>query len=113
MLKPKNAEIALMLVISCSVIFLLSVLSQVSSVVSTLNQIIAVSSISTSYVAILLKVIGICLITEFTANTCKDAGSQALATNISLAGKILVTVTALPLYSDILNTVLSLANSGT
>ncbi len=108
MLKPKNGEIALMLGLSCSVIVLFTVLSQASAVIDTLNSIIAASQISTSYVVILLKVIGICLITEFAVNTCKDAGSQSLANNVSLAGKIMVTVTALPLYSDILNTVLSL-----
>lgn len=109
MLKPKNGEIALMLGIACSVIILLAIFTQVTQVIETVNNIIAASEISTSYVVILLKVIGICLITEFAVNTCKDAGSQSLASNVSLAGKIMVTLTALPLYSDILNTVLSLA----
>lgn len=108
MLKPKNGEIALMLGLSCSLIVLFAVLSQASAVIETLNSIIAASQISTNYVVILLKVIGICLITEFAVNTCKDAGSQSLANNVSLAGKIMVTITALPLYYDILNTVLSL-----
>lgn len=107
-LRPKNSEIAIMLGISCSVIILLSVLSKASGIISTVNNIISVSGISTSYVVILLKVIGICLVTEFAVNTCKDAGSQSLASNISLAGKIMVTVTSLPLYADILNVVLSL-----
>ncbi|MDO4831486.1 MAG: SpoIIIAC/SpoIIIAD family protein [Clostridia bacterium] len=107
-LRPKNGEIAIMLGISCSVIILLSVLSKASGIISTVNNIISVSGISTSYVVILLKVIGICLVTEFAVNTCKDAGSQSLASNISLAGKIMVTVTSLPLYADILNVVLSL-----
>lgn len=110
-LKPCNSEIALMLGISCSVIILMMILSQVSTITQTVNQIIAVSGISTSYIVILLKVIGICIITEFAVNTCKDAGSQTLSNNVSLAGKIMVTVTSLPLYSDILNTVLSLAQS--
>ena len=107
-LRPKNGEIAIMLGISCSVIILLSVLSKASGIISTVNNIISVSGISTSYVVILLKVIGICLVTEFAVNTCKDAGSRSLASNISLAGKIMVTVTSLPLYADILNVVLSL-----
>ena len=97
MLKPKNAEISVMLGISCSVIILIGVLTQVSAIVTTINQIIASS--------------GICLVTEFAVNTCKDSGSQSLASNVSLAGKIMVTVTALPLYSDILKTVLSLAGN--
>ena len=100
MLKPKNGEIAIMLGICASVIILLSVLSQVTQIMDTVNNIIAVSGISTSYIVILLKVI-----------TCKDAGSQSLAGNVSLAGKILVTITALPLYSDILSTVTGLLNS--
>ena len=58
--------------------------------------------------AILLKVIGICLLTEFTANTCRDAGSSALASNVTLAGKLMAAFSALPLYTEILNLVLSL-----
>lgn len=107
-IKPKNNEIALMLGIACSIIILLYVLSQATAVIDTVNNILAVSQISTSYIVILFKVIGICLLTEFAVNTCKDAGSQSIANNVSLAGKIMVTITALPLYSDILNTVLSL-----
>lgn len=107
-LRPKNGEIALMLAVSCSVIILLWIFSQVSSIISTINSIVSAADINVNYIVILLKVIGICLITEFSVNTCKDAGSQSLAGNVSLAGKIMVTITALPLYSDILSTVLSL-----
>lgn len=107
-LRPKNNEIAIMLGACCAVIILLNTLSQVSSIIGTINNIVAAADISINYVVILLKVVGICLLTEFAVNTCKDAGSQSLAGNVSLAGKIMVTITALPLYGDILNTVLSL-----
>lgn len=109
-LRSKNGEIALLLTISASVVLLLSVLQSAASVLDTVNSIVAASGVSTGYIAVLLKVIGICLLTEFTANTCRDAGSSAMAANVTLAGKILVTVTALPLYADILNTVLSILN---
>ncbi len=97
-----------MLGLACSVLILISVLTNVSSIISTINNIVSVSGISTNYIVILFKVIGICLITEFAVNTCKDAGSLSLASNVSLAGKLLVTVTALPLYAEILNVVISL-----
>ena len=100
-----------MLTIACSIIILLSVLLKAVDVIDNIETIIASCNINMSYIAILLKVIGICLITEFAVNTCKDAGSQALACNVSLAGKILVTITALPLYTDILNTVMGLMGS--
>ncbi|MBR1481632.1 MAG: stage III sporulation protein AD [Ruminococcus sp.] len=108
LLRPKNAETALMLGIAASVLVLLTVISQASAVIGTVNSIVAAAQIKTEYLAILLKAVGVCLITEFTVNTCRDAGSQALAGNVSLAGKILVTIIALPLYTDILNTVLQM-----
>ena len=107
-LRPKNGEVALLLTAAASVIVLTSMLGQAASVINTVNSIVSASGISTGYVAILLKVIGICMLTEFTAGTCRYAGSSALAANVTFAGKILVTVTALPLYADILNTVLSI-----
>ena len=107
-LRPKNAEIALMLTVACSVLILVALLSQARQIIGTVNSIVAASQINTGYIAILLKVVGICMLTEFAVNTCRDAGSQSLAGNVSLAGKLLVTITALPLYTDILNTVIGL-----
>ena len=107
-LRPKNAESALMLTVACSVLILVALLSQARQIIGTVNSIVAASQINTGYIAILLKVVGICLLTEFAVNTCRDAGSQSLAGNVSLAGKLLVTITALPLYTDILNTVIGL-----
>ena len=107
-LKPKSGEIAVLMTAACAVMILLSVLTEAKTVVDTVQRIVSTAQISTGYIAILLKVIGICLLTEFTANTCRDAGSTALAANVTLAGKILVTVTSLPLYADILNTVLGI-----
>lgn len=107
-LRRRNGEFSLLLVVGASVVILLPLLSSASSVINAVNGIVSASQINTGYIVILLKVIGICLLTEFTSNICRDAGSLSLSSNVILAGKLLVTVTALPLYTDILNTVLSL-----
>lgn len=104
-LRPKNAEIALMLGIAATVTVLLMVLSQTTGIIHTIQTIAAAANIGGNYLAILFKAIGICFLTEFAANTCRDAGSQSLAGTVTLAGKIMVTVSALPLYADILNAV--------
>ncbi len=107
-LRPKNSEIALLLGVGCSAAILLGLLSQIGAIAGTVESIVSLSGLNAGYIAILLKVVGICLVTEFAADTCRDAGSSALAANVTLTGKILVTVTALPLYADILNAVLSI-----
>ena len=111
MIKQKNGEIALMLSISCGVIILVSLLSQISEIISTVNSIVAASNMNIEYIKILLKVIGISLLTEFAVSVCKESGQQGIASNVLLAGKIMITVISLPLYSEILNTVMSLAGA--
>ncbi len=107
-IRRHNGEISVLLIAACCVGLLISVMSSASALIEAVSRISAVSQINGGYVAILLKVIGICLLTEFTANTCRDAGSSALASNVTLAGKLMAAVSALPLYTEILNLVLSL-----
>ena len=107
-LKPKNAEIAVMLGIAASAVIILNLLVSAAGITQKVSEIAAASGISTGYIAVLLKVVGICLITEFAANTCRDSGCSSLAGSVTLTGKILITAAALPLYSDILATVTEL-----
>lgn len=111
-LRPKNGEIALLLAVACAVLLMFSVLGSAGDIIAAVRGIVSSSGISAGYLAILLKVIGICLMTEFTANTCRDAGSSALASNVTLAGKLLATAAALPLYADILSVVSGLVGTG-
>lgn len=107
-IKRYNSEISFLLAIAGSVMIFLSILLNLNSVYETLKNILATANINVTYISILLKVMGVCFLTEFAYDCCIDAGQKALAGNISLAGKIIVLVTAIPLYQDVLNTVLSL-----
>jgi stage III sporulation protein AD len=107
-LRQKNAEIALLIGLAASAAILLALLGSAGAVTEQVRRFVAAAGVEERYLVILLKVVGICLVTEFASNTCKDAGSAALAGNVSLAGKLMATVSALPLYADIMNTVLGL-----
>lgn len=50
-----------------------------------------------NYLGILLKVIGITYICEFSAGICRDAGYQAVAGQIEILGKISVLFAGLPI----------------
>ena len=49
------------------------------------------------YLSILLKVIGITYICEFSSGICKDAGYQAVAGQIEVLGKLSVMFAGLPI----------------
>lgn len=48
------------------------------------------------YMGILLKVMGITYICEFSAGICKDAGQQSVASQIELLGRLAVMFSGLP-----------------
>lgn len=107
-LKKYNSEISFLVAISGCILIFLSVLLNLSSVSETVNSIISTANVNSTYIKILLKAMGICFLTEFACDCCIDAGQKALANNVTIAGKVLVLITAVPLYKDVLDTVLSL-----
>ena len=107
-LRRHNAEISFIAAIAGSALIFISVLVNFTSLYDTLKDILAAAEININYISILLKALGICFLTEFACDMCIDAGQRALAGNISLAGRILIVITAVPLYKEILDTVLSL-----
>lgn len=70
---------------------------QVEAVIGQLERIRGYLSGAESYLSILLKVIGITYICEFSAGICKDAGYQAVAGQIEILGKLSVMFAGLPI----------------
>lgn len=110
-LRRYNAEISIAVAVVGCVIIFLSVLLNLSSAFDTVKSILNSASVNSKYIAILLKVVGICFLTEFASDCCIDAGQRALANNIAIAGKVLVLITSIPMYKDVLDTVLSLTGN--
>lgn len=71
-------------------------LQQVSAVTSQLGKLRGYLGEAEGYLAVLLKVIGITYICEFSADICKDAGYQAVAGQIEVLGKLSVMFAGLP-----------------
>lgn len=107
-IKRHNSEMSILVAILGCIVILFAVFGSISSVFDKINELLAMSEINARYIAILFKAIGICFITEFSVDCCKDAGQNALANNVSIAGKLMVLVTAVPLFEDILGFTVSL-----
>ena len=58
-----------------------------------------------AYVAILLKMLGITYVAEFTSNICKDAGYQTIARQIEIFGKLAIMVLSFPVLMTLLEVV--------
>lgn len=108
LLKKYNAEYSLILGICTLTLIISYIISSVVIAVSNIKEIFATSTLSLSYLEILLKSIGICFITEFTCDCCKDASQNALSYAVLFSGRLCVLVTSLPLFKEFLSLALNL-----
>ena len=100
--KPEYAPL-ISLAAGLAVVFLL--LGQLEPIFSQMEEILRQAGIGTEYIAVLLKSLGICYITQLAADTCRDAGESAIASKMELAGKITVMTLAVPYFTGMLQTV--------
>ena len=108
LLKKYNAEYSLILGICTLTLIISYIISSVVIAVSNIKEIFSTSTLSLSYLEILLKCIGICFITEFTCDCCKDASQNALSYAVLFSGRLCVLVTSLPLFKEFLSLALNL-----
>ena len=70
-----------------------------------INDIGAMISIDGEYIEAILKMMGIAYISEFSSNICKDAGYQAIASQIEIFSKIAILIMSLPVLFTFIQTV--------
>nr|WP_316613749.1 stage III sporulation AC/AD family protein [uncultured Ruminococcus sp.] len=109
-LRSQSPHSAMLLSVAAGAIIILSLLKHLPDTLSGIQSLLADGGIDTADVAILLKVMGICFVTEFTCDCVTEAGLLSLSTNISFAGKILVLLTSLPLFQNIITVITTLGS---
>ena len=109
MLRGQRPEMALCLSLAVGVVVLLMLLGHIAPLLSSLDRMLQDSAIPSQYMRAVLKATGICLLTQLTADTCRDAGETALAGKAELVGRVLLLLLSLPLFEDMLALVTTLA----
>ena len=61
--------------------------------------------LDTTYIATLLKMLGVTYVAEFSSGICKDAGYQTIASQIEIFSKLTILVLSLPILVALLKTI--------
>lgn len=102
-IKQYKPEYAVVVTITAAAVILLGIVSMIVPIISEVKKMMDNASIDYEYITILIKAVGICYITQFVSDTCKDAGQTAISNKIELAGKVALCFSALPLFKDLLS----------
>lgn len=62
------------------------------------------TGINGNYIKVILKMMGIAYVSEFTASICRDAGQNAIAGQVDFFGKVSLIMVSLPVLQSLLET---------
>ena len=105
--KSQKPEYAVYIGLGLGVLIFAYAIRQVEAVIGQLDRIRGYLSGAESYLSILLKVIGITYICEFSAGICKDAGYQSVAGQLEILGKLAVMFAGLPVLFAVIEQIQS------
>ena len=102
-LKGTKPELAFAVSVAGSIILLLFVFEVFKDSVSIFGEIAAEAGIDSSLVKILLKMVGIGYLVEFSAGILNDFGQNSVADKLIFCGKIIILVLAIPILESVLH----------
>lgn len=88
----------------CLIIFLYGI-RKLENILDALGTIQNYINISDTYIFLLLKIVGITYIAEFSSDLCKDAGYGAIAGQIEFVGKLSILTISMPVLISLLESI--------
>lgn len=108
LLRDYNKTISIVVMLATAIAIFLLVLDGLSGVFTYIAEISSGAESTAEYIKLMMKVLGITLISQFAADMCRDAGENTLANQTETAAKIIVVLMVLPLFEAVLNIITGL-----
>ena len=104
-LKGLQGEYGIYLVAAVGLVIFFYGVTKLKTVIETIRQVQSYIRLNRMYLEVLLKMIGITYIAEFSSGICKDAGYGSLGSQIEIFGKLSVLAVSMPILLALLDTV--------
>ncbi|MDD6659796.1 MAG: SpoIIIAC/SpoIIIAD family protein [Eubacteriales bacterium] len=89
-------------IVSAGIVFLM-IFNDLKIIIKQVDTLTQSVGVITPYIKIMLKILGISMLAGLLSDLCRDNGENTLANQTELSAKIIILVTALPLFSTIIN----------
>lgn len=101
-IKKDKPEFANLIILLTSFFIAMKVLEIIQGVVNEISGWTSIIGENQEYINIMLKLIGITYICDFSSNMCRDSGHGALGNHIELFGKISIMAAGFPVIRTLL-----------
>lgn len=106
--KQTKPEIALVVGVAGSVIVFFYIVDLLEDVFGLFEYIMKATNLDSDLFTLLIKIVGVGYISEFSAHICEDSGNSAIASKVLLAGKLVIFVMSIPIITSLVELIVSL-----
>lgn len=111
LLKTAKPEFALFASIATGVVMVAIMLSSLTDVVIAFDDIVTKSGVNDEVFAIVLKIIGIGYLTEYSSSVASDAGCASIAQKLQFGGKIIIFLMSISIVKALVEVVSTLMSA--
>ena len=105
LLKGTRPEYTCFITVGIGLVILQLAVGKLSYLFQALDKIRSGFPVSSEYISVLVKMIGVTYIGQFSSGICKDAGYQATGAQIELFSKLSIMVMGMPFLLALLETI--------
>ncbi len=102
--KQTKSEYSTFIVLVVSILIFGFGISKISEIISVIDDIKKEFGIASGYLEVMIKIVGISYICEFSSDICKDSGMSALGNQIQIFGKLSILVIGMPVFVQLMDT---------
>lgn len=102
-LKKYNSIYSVLISVAGCIFAFLMIAEDFFSIVSKVTSLASDFSYTYSYIKLMIKTLGICIITQIVSDMCIDAGEKAMSTIVETGAKVTVIAMMMPLFETLVN----------
>ena len=103
--RETKSQFSVLVSITVCIVIIFYALLRLGTVANVLGELSEYLTLNSTYMEILMKIVGIAYIADFSASICKDAGFSAISGQIEIFGKIAILTISSPVVLALLDTI--------
>ena len=107
-IKDMDSGYGVILSMAGCVMVMYFVVSRFRQIVDYIDRITAYISVNITYIDVILKMIGLAYVCQFSSDLCRDAGYNAIASQVEMAGKISLILLSMPVLMSVIDLVVKI-----
>ncbi len=110
LLRQVKPEMAPLIVLGASAVILITLADSLLNVSGSVDEMMSLAGLEKENVSLLMKALGICVVTQFAADICYDNSCSSIAAAVELAGRVGAVALAMPMIKTVAQIAIGLIN---